>query len=263
MSASLLGLEGTTALVTGAGQGLGEGIAELFAIAGANVAVVDVDGTNADAVAQRLGTMGVTAAAYEADVRDTSGIDAVVDAAVARFGRIDTLVNNAGGLAGHRAMPSLDATAEFWDDIVDLNLRSTFFWSQAVARHMVANEVRGCIVNISAINALRAAVGIAPYGAAKAGVIQLTRTLALELGAHGIRVNCVAPGRTETPALTRLVTPEKQQATAANTPLRRLASTRDVAGVVVALASSLFGYITAQTISADGGLTSTMARPPI
>jgi D-sorbitol dehydrogenase (acceptor) len=135
--------------------------------------------------------------------------------------------------------------------------------SQAVARRMVEGGVKGSIINISAINALRAAVGIAPYGAAKAAVSQLTRTLALELGPHGIRVNCIAPGRTETPGQLEHVSPEDRAATAANIALRRLATPDDIGGIAVALASDLCSYVTAQTIAADGGLTSTMARPPV
>jgi 3-oxoacyl-[acyl-carrier protein] reductase len=127
---------------------------------------------------------------------------------------------------------------------------------------MVADGHGGSIVNVAALGGLRASFGIAPYGAAKAGIIQLTRTLALELGPHGIRVNCVAPGRTETPAMFKDVSPEDRAATAQNIALRRLATPADVGGVVVALASDLCGYVTGQTVAIDGGLAATMARPP-
>jgi NAD(P)-dependent dehydrogenase (short-subunit alcohol dehydrogenase family) len=256
----MLGFEGKTALVTGAGQGIGRGVALAFARAGCRIAVADRSGAAASAVAEEIASLGGDAVAIEADLRDRSAVARAVERA---GDRLDVLVNNVGGLAGHDPTPVLDATDEFWDDIIDVNLRVTFLCAQLAARRMVAQGTGGVIVNISALGGLRASVGLAPYGAAKAAVSQLTRTLALELGPHGIRVNCIAPGRTETPAMLEHVSPEDRAATAANIALRRLATPDDIGGIAVALASDLCSYVTAQTIAADGGLTSTMARPPV
>jgi NAD(P)-dependent dehydrogenase (short-subunit alcohol dehydrogenase family) len=262
MAESMLGLERKAVLVTGAGQGIGEGVALAFARAGADIAVVDLDGDSASRVADAVRAFGVAAEVVRGDVREAGQAAAMVEAAVGRFGRLDVLVNNVGGLAGFAPQSVLDATTEFWDRIVDVNLRVTFLCSQAAARAMVDAGAGGSIVNVAALGGLRASVGIAPYGAAKAGVVQLTRTLALELGPHGIRVNCVAPGRTETPAMLDTVSPQDRAATAQNVALRRLATPSDVGGVVVALASDLCAYVTGQTIAIDGGLAATMARPP-
>jgi NAD(P)-dependent dehydrogenase (short-subunit alcohol dehydrogenase family) len=258
----MLGLDGKVAVVTGGGQGIGEGVALAFARAGVDVVIVDVNGDSADRVAREVEALGIHAHVVTSDVRDPGQPAAIVEAAVARFGRLDVLVNNVGGLAGFPPQSVLDVTDDFWEHVVDVNMRVTFSCSQAAARRMVADGRGGSIVNIAALGGLRASVGIAPYGAAKAGVMQLTRTLALELGPHGIRVNCVAPGRTETPAMFKDVSPEDQAATAQNIALRRLATPADVGGVVVALASDLCGYVTGQTIAIDGGLSATMARPP-
>jgi 3-oxoacyl-[acyl-carrier protein] reductase len=263
MTNSLLGLEDKAVIVTGAGQGLGRGIALQFARAGARLALADLDAGRAEAVAAEIRALGRPAIVIQADVRQEVDIQRVIDTDLAAFERLDVAVNNAGGLAGLAPSPVLAATTDFWDTIVEQNLRATFLCCRAFARAMVAQGTGGAIVNIAAIGALRGSVNIAPYGAAKAGIIQLTKTLAVELGPHGIRVNCVAPGRTETPALAQHVPPEMAARTAQAVPLGRIATPEDIAGMVLALASDLAAFTTGQTLAVDGGLTLTMNRPAV
>jgi 3-oxoacyl-[acyl-carrier protein] reductase len=263
MSNALLGLENKCVVVTGSGQGLGRGIALLFARAGADLVIADLEADPARSVAEEVQALGRRSAFIQADVRREADIQRVVDRALDQFGRLDVGVNNVGGIGGLEPRPFLEANADFWDQIVERNLRATFLCCLAFARAMVATKTGGAIVNIAAIGALRGAVNLAPYGAAKAGIIQLTKTLAVELGPHGIRVNCVAPGRTETPALALHVPPEMRERTAKAVPLGRLATPEDVGGMVLALASDLGAFTTGQTVAVDGGLTLTMNRPAV
>lgn len=253
MTASLLGLEGKKAIVTGAGQGLGRAFALLLARAGASVAVVDLDPASADAVAKEVRTLGVDAIPVHADLRREPDVAKLVATALEHFGAIDIAVNNVGGLGGHQVQLVAEADNAFWDDIVELNLRVTFLCARAFATAMIAHKTPGVIINITSVAGMRGSPGMAPYGAAKAGIVQFTQTLAQELGPHGIRVNCVAPFRVETPAMLKYVTPENRESTAQAVPLRRLAQPEDVAGMVVALASNLARHVTGQTIAVDGG----------
>ena len=253
MTPSLLGLEGKKAIVTGAGQGLGRAFALLLARAGASVAVADIDASLADSVAKEARALGVDAIPVHADLRRDADVAKLVAATLERFGAIDIAVNNVGGLGGHKVQLVAGSADAFWDDIIELNLRVTFLCARAFATAMIARKTAGVIINITSVAGMRGSPGMAPYGAAKAGVIQFTQTLAQELGPHGIRVNCVAPFRVETPAMLKYVTPENRESTAQAVPLRRLAKPEDVAGMVVALASDLARHVTGQTIAVDGG----------
>ncbi len=262
MSDSLLGLTDKVVVVTGSGQGMGRGIALMFARAGAHAVIVDLDGKNALAVAGEVRALGRQAIAVHADVRKPEDVRRMVDQTLAAFGRIDVGVNNVGGLGGRAMQPVREASTEFWDGVVELNLRTTFLCSQAFARAMIDRGTKGVIINIASISGLRGSARLAPYGAAKAGVMHLTQTLAMELGPHGIRVNCVAPASIDTPDVARHMTPERRAATARAMPLGRTGVPDDIGGVVVMLASDLAGYVTGQTLLADGGLSCTSARPP-
>ncbi|MEE9285156.1 MAG: SDR family oxidoreductase [Dehalococcoidia bacterium] len=262
MSDSLLGMEDKVVVVTGAAQGMGRAIALMFAKAGAHAVIADLQGEKAEEVAGEVRALGREAIAVRADVAVLDDVQRMMAATLERFGRLDVGVNNAGGLGGQSMQPVVDATLEFWDDVVALNLRSVFLGSQAFARAMIDGGTGGAIVNIASISGLRASVALAPYGAAKAGVMHLTQTLAVELAPHGIRVNCVAPASIRTTGTERYMTPQRRAIHGKAIPIGRTGVPEEVAGMVLMLASPLAAYVTGQTLMADGGLSCTSARPP-
>lgn len=266
MSDSMLGLEGKTVVVTGSGQGMGRGIVLAFARAGANAVIVDLDEAKAQAVASEVQALGREALVVRADVRIESDIARVVNETLARFGRLDIGVNNVGGLAGQKPAPVVEASSSFWDTVIEVNLRTTFLCAKAFAQAMIQNNAGkgnagGSIVNIASISGLRSSAHLAPYGAAKAAVMHLTQTLAVELAPHGIRVNCVAPASIDTPDAMATVSDERKRTMAASIPLGRLGAPSDVGGIVAMLSSDLAGFVTGQTLMVDGGLSCTSARP--
>ena len=242
------------ALVTGAAQGIGRATALRLASEGARVAVVDVDAERAALVVQRIETAGAQAAAFGCDVSARDQVDATVEAVVSRFGRVDILVNNAGITRDNLLF---QMSADEWDAVLDVNLKSVFLLTRAVQRHMV--EARyGRIVSLSSRSALGNR-GQANYAAAKAGIQGLTATLAIELGPFNITVNAVAPGYVATPmtdATARRVgsTPEERQRIAAeSTPLRRVAQPEEIASVIAFFASDDAAYVAGQTLYVNGG----------
>ena len=261
MSDSMLGLEGKTVVVTGSGQGMGRGIVLAFARAGANAVIVDLDEAKAQAVANEVQALGREALVVRADVRIESDIARVVNDTLARFGRLDIGVNNVGGLAGQKPAPVVEASSSFWDTVIEVNLRTTFLCAKAFAQAIIQSNAGGSIVNIASISGLRSSAHLAPYGAAKAAVMHLTQTLAVELAPHGIRVNCVAPASIDTPDAMATVSDERKRAMAASVPLGRLGAPSDVGGIVAMLSSDIAGFVTGQTLMVDGGLSCTSARP--
>ena len=189
-------LAGRTAVVTGSGRGIGRAIALRLADAGASVVVTDVTQDNIDAVAAEIRASGGKAVAQVADVSSSADIDRLVQAAVSAFGGVDILVNNAA-LRGWYTWDTM--TPEVWDRYMAVNEKAVFFVSQAVARQMVQQGRGGSIVNISSTAAAHPVRWKVDYNAAKAAVAAMTRSLAVELGTHGIRVNAVGPGGTNTP----------------------------------------------------------------
>lgn len=245
-----LGLEGKTALVAGAGQGIGRAVALRLAGAGARVACMDVDGERRDAVVAELRGSGAEAEPVDGDLLERADVDAAVAATVDAFGSIDVAVDIVGVA---RWNPVLEMTDDDWDQSFDLVLRHVFFLSQAAGRRMVEAGSGGSLVSIASVSGLFAAPTHAAYGAAKAGLVSLTKTLAVELAPHGVRVNAVAPGAVRTPRVLERLTPEREAESSKSIPLGRMAEPDDIAKVVLFLASGLASYVTGQTLVVDGG----------
>ena len=254
-------LEGKVAIVTGSGSGLGKAIAERFSQEGAAVVITDVNQQAIDETVGQLTKAGRTVMGFKADVTSQSELKGLMKATADRFGRIDILVNSAG-LTRSRAFLEMDD--KDWDIVLGVDLKGTFFCVQAVAEYMVKQHY-GKIVNISSVGGLGVgghAVGGSPGGAsnyqsAKAGVIQLTKTLARELGPHGINVNSVAPGFVLTAITSTTRTPEEVKEHIAlrtkNCVLNRAGTPEDIANGVLFLASDESSFIAGHTLLVDGG----------
>jgi NAD(P)-dependent dehydrogenase (short-subunit alcohol dehydrogenase family) len=238
-------LDGAVAVVTGGGAGIGRGIAAGLAAFGARVAVWERDPDRCQGVAAEVDGL-----ACVTDVRDEAQVDAALRRTIDELGTPTVLVNNAGGVF---SAPLLEARPEAWDVLIRSNLGHVLLCTQRVARAMVAAELPGSIVNITSIEGTRAAPGYAAYAAAKAGVVNLTKTAALELAPHEIRVNCLAPDVTMTEGLRRLAGPGSERGLASTIPMGRAGHVDEMAGAAVFLASRLSSYVTGQTIHVDGG----------
>ena len=245
-SAISFGLGGKVALVTGAAQGIGEACARRFAREGAHVVLADVDATRGQALATELGGLYV-----HCDVGDKAQVDALVAQAVAAYGDIDVLVNNAGIF---KAADFLDITEADFDAVLRVNLKGAFLVGQAVARVM-ATAGGGTIVNMSSVNGVMAIPTIASYNVSKGGINQLTRVMALALADKNIRVNAVAPGTiaTELAAKAVLTSEEAKQKILSRTPMKRLGEPSEIADVVAWLASDASSYVTGEIVTVDGG----------
>ncbi|MEZ5854901.1 MAG: glucose 1-dehydrogenase [Hyphomicrobiaceae bacterium] len=242
-------LEGQTAIVTGAGHGIGAAVAARLAADGASVVVADLSRDDANASAASIAASGFKAIGHGVDVRQRQSVEDLVDRAVAALGRLDILVNVAGIM--DRA-PALEMTDELWHRIIDTNLYGTFVTAQVAARHMIAEGHGGRIVNIASNSGFFGGRGRIAYGASKAGVINLTQSLAIELAEHNILVNAVAPG----PTKTRDDQPNVPwPSVTSRMPLKRWGKPDEIAAVVAFLASGEASFTTGHTWCADGGFT--------
>jgi 2-hydroxycyclohexanecarboxyl-CoA dehydrogenase len=245
----------TVALVTGAGRGIGRAIALRLARAGMAVGVTDLDAATAGAVAGEIQAAGGSAVACAADVTDLAALRAAVAATESALGPLGVLVNNAGW---DRLHPFVESDPALWDRLIAINLKGVLNATKAALDGMVARGA-GRIVNISSDAGRVGSSGESVYAACKAGVIGFSKALAREVARHGITVNVVCPGPTETQLLSDVMTGERGarilEGMKRGIPLRRLAQPEDVAGAVAYLASDEAGYVTGQVLSVSGGLT--------
>ena len=243
------GLQNKIAIVTGAGQGIGQAIAVRLAQEGAEVIVSDINLQGVEQTASQIRQMDRKSLALKVDVANFEDVQAMVHKSTEEFGRVDILVNNAGVTKDNLLVRM---TQQQWDWVISVNLKGTFNCTKAVAPHMMRNRY-GRIINIASVIGLVGNAGQANYAASKAGIIGLTKSVAKELGSRGITVNAVAPGYIQTEMTERL--PEQAKETLLKTiPLRRPGLPQDVAGVIVFLASDDASYITGQVINIDGGM---------
>lgn len=243
-------------VITGGADGIGYGCARRFAAEGAKVVLADIDQAKGEEAAETLQGEGAEAVFVACDVGDKAQVEALIDSAVAAFGRIDCMVSNAGIVA---AGDFLDFSEDDFDRVIRVNLKGVFLCGQAAARQMVKQGPRadgtcGAIVNMSSINAVVAIPAITSYCVAKGGVNQLTKVMSLALADKGIRVNGVGPGSINT-EMVRAVNnePAARHKLMSRTPMGRLGEPEEMGNVAVYLASSDASYITGQTIYADGG----------
>ena len=240
-------LKDKVAIVTGAGRGIGRGIALMLAREGAKVVVSDLNHEDCLSVVAELEKQGTQALAVQCDVSQKEAVDKLMAEATAKFGALDILVNNAGI---YPFKPFLEMSESEWDKVINVNLKSIFLAAQAAAKIMPAG---GKIVNISSIAAFVGFSGLTHYCASKGGMNGMTRALALELAEKKINVNNVAPGAIETPGATGAMTEEAKKQMNSNIPWGRMGQPEDIAAAVAFLASAGADYITGQTLVVDGG----------
>jgi NAD(P)-dependent dehydrogenase (short-subunit alcohol dehydrogenase family) len=257
----LFDLSGKAAIVTGGGSGIGRAVALRLAQAGANVTVVDIDDSGASAAAEEIRAMGGTAQSAHADVCKSTDAIEVCQNVADKLGRLDILVNNAGI---YPAVPLLNLTEDVWEKVMSINLKGALFFSQAAAQQMIKAARGGRIINMASLEAVHPVVMHSHYASSKAGLVMLTKSLALELGPHKIMVNAIAPGTIWTPGLDQqlrgfyepagMTADQLLQATVyPRLPAGRLGEPDDIAKVALFLASKAADYITGDVIVVDGG----------
>jgi 3-oxoacyl-[acyl-carrier protein] reductase len=246
-------LKGQVVLITGASSGIGRATAEAIAREGAGVGVNYLKNQKgAEEAVEAIRKAGGEALAIRADVTHQQEVHALVAAVRKKWGRIDILVNNAGDLIARRTLA--DMTEEYWDQIMDLNLKSVFLCTQAVWEEMAARQT-GCIINVTSIAGRNGGgLGAAAYAAAKGGLLTYTKGLAKELAPHGIRVNGIAPGVIATPYHERFSPPELMAKFVANIPQGRAGTSEEIADVILFLASPAARYILGETVEVNGGM---------
>ena len=242
------------AFVTGASQGLGAEIAVALACDGCDVAVSSRRVERLSDTLGRIEAAGAHAVPVELDVKSESDMARAMAEAAAAFGGVDVLVNNAAVTLRRTA---LEVKREEWDELMSVNLKGTFFMSQLMGKHLVAARRPGCVINLASAHGLVGYAQRSAYGISKAGILQMTRALAIEWAEYGIRVNAVAPGTVDTPSRAEYfaANPDAKKAMTDRIPLHRFATSDEVAGAVRYLASPQASYITGQTLVLDGGLT--------
>jgi NAD(P)-dependent dehydrogenase (short-subunit alcohol dehydrogenase family) len=250
---SLFGLEGKRVVVIGGGQGMGEATVRLLASLGADIAIVDLELERAERVAQEVRGAGVSAFPISFDVTDEAAVVAGVARIEAEFGPLDGMATIVG-MAGWASV--VDMTAEVWDRDHSRNLRHFFLCAREVARSLLKRGAPGSIVAVASVDGIVSSPSHAAYGAAKAGLINLAKSMAVEWGDNGIRVNVVAPGGIVTPRLPR-TDPAAERESMALLPMRQRGTVDDIAKAITFFLSDMSPYVTGQTLAVDGGYTAT------
>jgi NAD(P)-dependent dehydrogenase (short-subunit alcohol dehydrogenase family) len=250
-------LEGKHIIVTGAGSGIGAATARLAAAKGASIAVVDLNSRSAGTVAAEINDAGGAAVVLAADVSRESEVKQMVDAAVQAFGSIHGIVNNAGVIV---TRPLIDTSLEEWNQCMDVNARGVFLGCKYAVRHFLEHDIKGAIVNTGSISALTGQKGQAAYAASKGAIVQLTRQVAVEHAAAGIRCNSVGPGSVRSAVLEAFLSsqddPQTAEVSLAQThPMNRIGSAEEVAGANCFLLSDEASFITGANLQVDGGYT--------
>ena len=257
MSATLFDLSGSVAMVTGASRGLGQYMARALAKAGADLVLTSREPARLLPFESEIQALGRRTLSLELDVRELDSIQTMAASAEAHFGRVDILVNNAGC---NVRKPALEVTWEDWNLILETNLRGSFFVAQSVARGMMARKY-GRIINIGSVTSVAGYAGLAPYGASRGGIRQLTMSLADDWGRHGVTVNCLAPGWFRTEQNKALYeNKEWIEYICDRIPVKRPGQPHDLDGAVVFLASESSRYVTGQTLLVDGGISTGATR---
>ena len=252
MNDSLFDLTGQVAIVTGTSRGLGQYFARALAKAGADLVLTSRDRASLAPFEDEIKALGRQAISLELDVRNQESIERMAAEAEAAFGQIHILVNNAGC---NIRKPALDVTWQDWNQILDTNLRGSFFVAQAIATRMIARGY-GRIVNIGSVTSVFGFAGLAPYGASRGGIRQMTMSLADDWGKFGVTVNCLAPGWFRTNQNKVLYEdPEWVEYLIDRIPVKRPGEPRDLDGAIVFLASEASRYVTGQTLLVDGGIS--------
>jgi NAD(P)-dependent dehydrogenase (short-subunit alcohol dehydrogenase family) len=244
-------LNGKVAVVTGATKGMGRAIAGEFANQGAKLTIVSRTPADCIRVAEELHEAGAEAIAMSADISGMADVGRIIDETLKQFGRIDILVNNAGVA---RTKPAFEVTEDDWNHVQDIDSKSVFFLCQKAGSFMRENG-GGKIINVASIGGIVGQKGLAPYCAAKGGVIQMTRTLALEWAKYNIQINAVCPGYVRTPMNDSIIdNKEIVDSIVRRIPMRRFGTPEEIAGICVFLASDASSYVTGQAICVDGGM---------
>ena len=256
MDLSMFALTGKVAIVTGAGRGIGKAIALGFTQAGADVVVAARTAADIEETAAKIEAEGGKALAIPTDVRNVDQVTDMLNKTLDLFGRVDILVNNAGGYFYANV---LDMSPRAWEAVINECLSSVFICSKIIGEQMVKQKA-GNIISMSSVAGMGPFPGAAHYGAAKAGIISLTKSLAVEWAQYNIRVNAIAPGWVHTPGAESFYqqNPKLRQEQLEKTPLGRLGKPEDIAGVAIYLASDASAYVTGETIIVNGGLTTTV-----